>query len=180
MLLDIVESSSEGDKREYALDNYGNLTIIGGVIESRGIYNRANATLTIKNSKIVATYSDGGSAINVKGGSVVLENVTLEAKTGSMAVEINDLKTEASCMKVENGTVISTNCTFKIESSGAYAVQALENGQITLKDGSIIAFRGGVYSLGKVTVEGGSYTTLGSSEHVFCSEKSGTITVEIA
>ena len=80
MLLDVVGSSSEGDKREYALDNYGNLTIIGGVIESRSIYNRANATLTIKNSKVIATDSDGGSAINVKGGNFVLENVSYYPK----------------------------------------------------------------------------------------------------
>lgn len=180
IVLDVIGSSSEGEKREYAIDNYGNLTIIGGTIESRGIYNRANATLTIKNLKIVATDSDGGSAINVKGGNVVLENVILEATTGSKAVVEGDINYEPSCTKVENGTLVANNCTFKTEFSGAYAVQALNNGEITLNVCTISAFRGAVYSIGKVTVEGGSYTTLGNSAHVFCAEESGTITAEEA
>lgn len=64
--LEATGSSNEGPKRAYALDNYGDLTIIGDVIESHGIYNHSKATLTIKDSTIVATDSDGGAQLMLK------------------------------------------------------------------------------------------------------------------
>ena len=126
--LEATGSSNEGPKRAYALDNYGDLTIIGDVIESHGIYNHSKATLTIKDSTIVATDSDGGAAINAQGGNVILDNVVLKAKTGSDTTDVTEMQSEPTCLKISNkGAVTATNCTIKAEISRAYAVQVYED-----------------------------------------------------
>ena len=167
-------------KSEYAINNNGILTIENGTVKSRGLMNTAG-TMTIKNATIIATDAGGGASVNVKSGSLVLDNVTLIAENGDKAFnektnDTTDVFYEPQCIKVENGSVIANNCTFKAENSGAYAVAGMTNSNIELNNCTVIADRGCVHAKqdSTITINGGTYKQLNAeaSGHVFYAEGS--------
>ena len=179
----VTGSSSEGDKHEYAFDNHGTLTIENGTIESRGIYNRAGATLVIgKEVTVIATDPDGGSAINVKGGTVTIDGATLIAQLGDAgdSGDTNVLAYEPSALKVEAGKVYIKNATVNAPQSGAYAIQIL-GGEAIIENCTVEAYRGAVYANNStISINGGTYKQMDITNptgHAVCAQGKAVVTI---
>ena len=138
-------------KHQYAIDNYGNLVIEGGVIEARGIYNREGANLTVNGTKIVNLDSNGGSSIWSYGGSVVLNDAELIGYTGCVYsdgyLEINGGTYTCYSSILDDGTQLTP--TYNIRSNGELVING---GDFTSRHGLI-----GVGGTSAV-INGGTYT----------------------
>ncbi len=145
---------NDNTKHIYPINNYGNLTIKGGTIEGRGIYNQAGATLTIDNATINALDWNGGACIWGYGADskVYLNNATLTGNTGVVSsegyVEINGGTYTCYSGITDDGTQ-KTSPTYNIR---AYNGLKITDGTFTSRHGVISA--GG----GETVIEGGSYT----------------------
>ena len=142
--------NEETQKHKYAIDNYGNLIIKGGIIEARGIYNREGATMTVNGTKIVNLDTNGGSCIWSYGGSVILNDATLIGYTGCVYsdgyLEINGGTYTCYAAILDDGTQLTP--TYNIRS----------NGQLVINDGDFTSRHGLVAVKDSAVINGGTYT----------------------
>ena len=138
-------------KHQYAIDNYGNLVIVGGTIEARGVYNREGATLTVNGTKIVNLDTNGGSSIWSYGGSVVLNNAHLIGYTGCVYslgdLEINGGTYTCYSSVLDDGTQITPTYTIR-----SYGELVINGGDFTSRHG-LLAIMGD-----NAVINGGTYT----------------------
>ena len=97
-----------------------------GSAKSALVASGKNSTATIKDSSIVST---GGRAVYARGGSVVLENVTITSKK---------VGGYGDCVSVAygEGKITATNC--KMTASGDYVVHSYSGGTITINDSDLV------------------------------------------
>jgi hypothetical protein len=143
-------------KHIYPFNNNGNLTITDskgtGSISGRGIYNQADAILTINGVKVVGEDYNGGACVWSFGGEVYLNDAYFIGNTGCVSAQ--------GYLEINGGTYI---CNSGIDDNGniltpaTYNIRAYAGLKIT--DGTFTS-RHGVISLGGGTgvIEKGSYT----------------------
>ena len=137
-------------KHAYAIDNYGNLELVGGTIEARGIYNQKGATMTVNGTKIVNLDTNGGSCIWSYGGKVTLNNATLIGYTGCVYsdgdLEINGGTYTCYSAVLDDGTQLTP--TYNIRS----------NGSLVINGGTFTSRHGLVAVKGSAVINGGTFT----------------------
>ena len=145
---------NDSERHIYPINNYGNLTINGGTIEGRGIYNQDGATLTINEATVNSLDWNGGACVWSYGtGQVYLNNATMTGNTGVVSSE--------GYVEINGGTYI---CKGGIKDNGdysatspTYCIRAYNGLKIT---GGTFTSRHGVISIGggEAVIEEGSYT----------------------
>ena len=154
--------SESTTKHEYALRNYGDLTIVdtkgSGSISGRGIYNGADGKdnsavkLTLNGVKVVAQDSNGGACVWSYGGEVYFNDCDMIGYTGIVSaqgyLEINGGNYICYSGIADDGTQLT---------SPTYNVRAYSGLKIT--DGSFTSRHGVVYLGGGTgVIESGSFT----------------------
>ena len=145
---------NNSERHIYPINNFGNLTINGGTIEGRGIYNRDGATLTINEATVNALDWNGGACVWSYGtGKVYLNNATMTGNTGVVSsegyVEINGGTYICKGGIKDNGDYSATSPTYCIR---AYNGLKITGGTFTSRHG-VIAIGGG-----NAVIDEGSYT----------------------
>lgn len=130
------------------------MTIEGGTIEGRGIYNQDGAKLTVNGATINALDWDGGACIWSYGtGEVYLNNATLTGNTGVVSSE--------GYLEINGGTY---TCNGAIKDDGTYDTAPTYNirayNGLKITDGTFTGRHGVISVGGEAVIEKGSYTIL--------------------
>ena len=151
-----VYQTNSTDKHIYPLNVYGNLTIKdtkgNGSITGRGIYVQVGSKLTIDGGSIYAIDSNGGSALWMYGGDVVINGGHIEQKAeGTYNFAIN---APAGTVTVNGGWVGGNHGA--IASSGAAVVinggELVCTGTAGMTDNVLYT-----YDTGSITINGGTF-----------------------
>jgi type IV pilus assembly protein PilA len=147
--------------RSKYLDVAGELTIVNGTIEARGIEIMDGGKLIIgKDAKVTVNNVDdnGGAAIWVyKGGEVEINGGTFAATGGDYVNDKStDLKYEPGVIN-NSGKITINGGDFSAIKSGCYAVN--NSGTLVINSGNFKALRGVIATTaGTVTITGGTFT----------------------
>ena len=151
-----------GGRSKY-LDCAGNVTIVNGTFEGRGIEVLDGGKLTIgKDAKLTVKNvdSNGGAALWIyAGGEVVVDGGTFEALNGASDNNMNNIEPGV----INNDGKLTINAGTFTGSSDVYAI--INTGEMTINGGTFKANRGVVsVEKGTVTINGGYFEVTG--EHV--------------
>lgn len=160
----VAVRSDNATKHYYAIDNYGEFTLIDrsaeqtGSITARGIENLGNGKMTVNGGTIIACDSNGGAAIwneanlTVNGGT--FKTVHVGAPTDGVGV---------GCLNNNRGTAMITGGTFEGANRRTYAIISTGNINITPAEGKQVLVSGAHGGLaidsGTAVVNGGSYSS---------------------
>lgn len=186
-----------GVDHQYAFNVYGTLTLTNGVIDARGVEVRSGGKLIIgEGVTIKAADNNGGAAIYLyPGAEVVINGGTFTAEA------CKDELTGGSVVLNAGGKLTINGGTFTSNVNGPYVVNH-QGGETIINDGVFNASRGVVCATagtltinggtfkktsdlgssyvvyaggsGVVNVKGGSFTTVGAENTLYC-ENGGTI-----
>jgi len=146
-----MKSDADAEKTPVAFDNYGDLTLINGTINARGVNNYG--TLNVENFTINALDSSNGIAI-YNTGELILNNSTLNAPNGNFNYRENG----SSCLVNDGGNVTVTDGSFDTR-GWPYAIRNNSGNLIINNIDSLKARRGAIaVSGGAVTINGGSFS----------------------
>jgi hypothetical protein len=142
-------------KHIYPFNNNGNLTITDskgtGSISGRGIYNQADAILTINGVKVVSEDYNGGACVWSYGGEVYLNDAYFIGNTGCVSaqgyLEINGGTYICNSGIDADGTIL-TSPTYNIR---AYAGLKITDGTFTSRHG-VISLGGGTGVIERVLI----------------------------
>lgn len=182
-----IDAASDIDnqpKSYYSFDvkKGGELTISSGTISSRGIMVRDGAIVNIgAGVEVIATDSNGGSAIrNKEGGTVVVDGATLKTIGGDYVAGNKEsvINNDPCVVYNDKGAkLVIKNATIINEKSGAYAV--INHGDLTISNTTITSYRGGIHNLnGKALIENCTITSNWTSSAHALYVEDGNVTVK--
>jgi hypothetical protein len=180
-----LSTEKTGERSKY-LNVEGELTIVNGTIDARGIQIYEGAKLVIgKDAKVVVNNvdSNGGAALWVyKGGNVEINGGTFTAVAGDKAKEQGDIQYEPGVIN-NSGTVTINDGVFTAENTGCYAIN--NYGTLVINGGTFTAWRGVVDTtvnteknlIGNTTINGGTFTVTDATAggHVIYAEGAGVV-----
>lgn len=149
----IVVPEPVNNRSLYALDNYGDLTITGGVISARGIENFGK--MTIEDIDITSRDTNGGAAIWNEGDLVINGGLFKTSHEGS----VKD-NSGPGCLN-NRGTCVINAGEFRSVNNRCYTI--ISSGEITIEDNDsieIIGAHGGLsIDSGTAVIKSGTYTS---------------------
>ena len=165
-------------KHLYAFENYGDLVLMNGTINARGIYNYGN--MVIENATINAIDINGGFGVQCLAGATLIMNsgkiaVTEDDNFGAVTsggYDATPVRIEKGASFIMNGGVIdnAADYTFAIDSYG----------DVVVNGGVIKSVHSTVSSYGTLTINGGSFACNGIEDitaHVIVAWKGSTTTI---
>jgi prepilin-type N-terminal cleavage/methylation domain-containing protein len=138
----------------YAVNVEGNVTIVNGTINARGVQVMDGGKLTLGEGVTVnAIDSNGGAAVYVyAGGTLEISGGTYTTLNGV----VDETFSDGPAAIINKGTTTITGGTFIAENSEGYLINNF--GTLTITNGSFTANRGVLYNLaGTTTIEGGTF-----------------------
>ena len=144
--------ADDNTKHIYPISNSGTLTINGGKITGRGIYNQDGGIMTINDTIIIAEDFNGGACIWSYGGEVYINNGNFTGYCGIVSAQ--------GYLEINGGSYI---CKSGIDDEGemigspTYNIRAYNGLKIT--SGTFTSRHGVIYvGGGEATIDAGSFT----------------------
>ena len=157
--VDVAWENEEDGKHIYALTNNGTLTVTGnGTINTRGIYNYGDMTLT--SGTINAIDGNGGyGVLNYAGATFTMNGGTIattledDNKVDKGGYDATPVRVDEGATFTMNGGVINNICDFTV---------AIDNyGTTIIKDGEATTVHTTLANHGTMTINGGEFTCNG-------------------
>ena len=170
--------NAETEKHLYAFNNKASLTIKGGAVVSRGIYNYG--TLTLEQGAVIdACDTNGGYGI-YNFGTFIMNGG--EVKTSNEDDHLVDQGGyDATTIRNENGGIVTINGGIVNNISDyTFAIDNQAGGTVTINGGTITSIHSTISNYGTLTVNGGEFTCNGLegvTAHVLVAWNNSTSTI---
>lgn len=168
----LQDNSSE--RHDYAINNYGTLTLKNGKIKARGIQNFG--TMTVEEGVSI-------TALDENGGAAIWNEGDLEINGGNFdTVDQDGVAPDACALYNKGGDVVINDGTFKDKTPRSYCIIS-EGGTMVINDGEFYGHHGVVASTGNSDVEinGGLFELVDDvvpqSDHTIYAASGGKVTI---